>query len=49
MKKNILIISSEFTGHGHKSITDSLKEQFARYSDVNVYVVDGFSLGKEAC
>lgn len=45
MKKNILIISSDFTGHGHKSITESLKEQFAAHSNVKVHVVDGFSLG----
>lgn len=43
--KKILIISSDYTGHGHKSITDSLKEQFAKYPDVSVHVVDGFSLG----
>lgn len=45
MVKNILIISSDFTGHGHKSITDSLKEQFAKHPDVKVHVIDGFSLG----
>jgi processive 1,2-diacylglycerol beta-glucosyltransferase len=43
--KNILIISSEFTGHGHKSITDSLIERFSKYPDVKIHVVDGFSLG----
>lgn len=43
--KNILIISSEFTGHGHKSITDSLTERFSKYPDVKIHVVDGFSLG----
>jgi processive 1,2-diacylglycerol beta-glucosyltransferase len=45
MIKNILIISSNFTGHGHKSITESLCEQLEGYGDVNVHVVDGFSLG----
>lgn len=44
MQRTILIISSDFTGHGHKSITSSLKEQFSNYP-VKVYVVDGFSLG----
>lgn len=44
MPKNILIISSDITGHGHKSITDSLLEQFAGYHDIRVKVVDGFSL-----
>ena len=41
---NILIISSDFTGHGHKSITESLCEQFENYPDTNVHVVDGFAL-----
>lgn len=45
MFKNVLIISSDFTGHGHKSITESLLEQFANYPETRVKVVDGFSLG----
>jgi processive 1,2-diacylglycerol beta-glucosyltransferase len=45
MTKNILIISAEFTGHGHKSITESLCEKFERHDDVKVHIVDGFSLG----
>jgi len=45
MAKNILIISSDFTGYGHKSITDSLCEHFAAHNDVKVTVIDGFSLG----
>ncbi|MCX7923185.1 MAG: glycosyltransferase [Clostridia bacterium] len=44
MVKNILIISSDYTGHGHKSITTALKEQFAKHPDVSVHVVDGFDL-----
>lgn len=44
MYKNILILSSDITGHGHKSITESLLEQFNNYSDTQVRVVDGFSL-----
>lgn len=44
MVKNILIISSNYTGHGHKSITDSLLEKFAFDPDVSVHVVDGFTL-----
>ncbi|MGM9986286.1 MAG: glycosyltransferase [Bacillaceae bacterium] len=43
MIKNILIISSDYTGHGHKSITEALNEKFGE--NVNVTVVDGFSLG----
>lgn len=45
MPKNILIISSDYTGHGHKSITNSLLEQFSSYPDIKVHVVDGFVLG----
>ena len=45
MIKTILIISSDFTGHGHKSITESLSEKFAENEGVKVHVVDGFSLG----
>jgi len=44
MIKNILILSSNNTGHGHKSITESLLEQFSHYPDVNVHVIDGFTL-----
>jgi len=44
MEKSILIISSNVTGHGHKSITDSLLQRFALYDDVKVTVVDGFTL-----
>ncbi len=45
MSKNILIISSDNTGHGHKSITESLCEKAENYYDVNIHVRDGFSLG----
>lgn len=45
MVKNILIVSSDHTGHGHKSITEALCEQFSKYSDVKVTIVDGFGLG----
>ncbi len=45
MIKNVLIISSDFTGHGHKSITESLCEKFRENNEINVNVVDGFSLG----
>lgn len=40
----ILIISSTYTGHGHMSITTSLEEQFNKLGDVEVSVVDGFTL-----
>lgn len=42
--KKILIISSEYTGHGHKSITESLCEKFVN-EEVSIHVIDGFSLG----
>lgn len=45
MNKKVLILSSNFTGHGHKSITESLCEQFAKHAGVSVEVVDGFTLG----
>lgn len=44
-KKNILIISSTYTGHGHKSIADALSEHFYKYPDINLKIVDGFELG----
>jgi processive 1,2-diacylglycerol beta-glucosyltransferase len=44
MKKKVLIISSDYTGNGHKSITDSLTEQFSMYEDAEVRTIDGFAL-----
>jgi processive 1,2-diacylglycerol beta-glucosyltransferase len=44
MYKNILIISSDQTGHGHKSITEALIEQFNKYEQVKVHIIDGYSL-----
>jgi len=43
--KKILIISSDNTGHGHKSITSALCEEFDKHPDIKVHVVDGFALG----
>jgi len=45
MVNNILIISSDFTGHGHKSISESLLEKFKENKNVKIHIVDGFSLG----
>lgn len=45
MANNILIISSDHTGHGHKSITESLCERFSDNENIKIHVVDGFSLG----
>ena len=45
--KKILIISSEYTGRGHKSITDAMCEQLNKYKDVEVSILEGFEmLGK---
>jgi processive 1,2-diacylglycerol beta-glucosyltransferase len=44
MYKKILIISSDITGSGHKSITESMLEQFRHYPEINVKVIEGFSL-----
>ncbi len=44
MYKNILIISSDITGHGHKSITESLLEQFRNHPGIKVKVIEGFAL-----
>lgn len=43
-EKRILIITSQFTGHGHKSISDAISEQLSRYPDAVVRVIDGFTL-----
>lgn len=45
MINSILIISSNFTGHGHKSIAESLCEKFSSNKNVKIHIVDGFSLG----
>lgn len=39
-----MIISAEFTGHGHKSISDSIKERLERYDDIEVKIIEGFDL-----
>ncbi|MBI0580392.1 UDP-N-acetylglucosamine--LPS N-acetylglucosamine transferase [Neobacillus cucumis] len=45
MGKTVLIISSDYTGQGHKSITESLYEKSGSHPNVKIHVVDGFSLG----
>lgn len=42
--KKILLITSKYTGHGHKSISDSLMEHFCDMPDVEARAVDGFEL-----
>ncbi len=45
MGKKVLLISSDNTGHGHKSITESLCEKIKIDHDAEIHVVDGFTLG----
>lgn len=42
--RRLLIISADYTGHGHKSIADSLTERLAAYKDLEVKIIDGFDL-----
>ena len=42
--KRILILSSYFTGHGHKSVSNALCERLEQYDDLEVRVIDGFEL-----
>ena len=42
--KRILILSSLYTGHGHKSVSDALCERFEQYDDLEVRAIDGFEL-----
>lgn len=42
----ILFISSDNTGYGHKSITESLREQIVELEPhIKIEIIDGFSLG----
>ena len=40
----ILILTSLYTGHGHKSVSDALVERLEQYEDIEVRAVDGFGL-----
>ena len=42
--RRLLIITALFTGHGHKSISDSLIERLKIYDDIEVMDIDGFEL-----
>jgi UDP-N-acetylglucosamine:LPS N-acetylglucosamine transferase len=39
-----MILSSNFTGHGHKSICEAICEQLDKHEDVEYQVIDGFAL-----
>lgn len=45
MSKKILVISSTFTGHGHKSITEALNDHIHNFPGATMHVIDGFNLG----
>lgn len=45
MVNNILIISSEYTGLGHKSIAEALESEIKKRENINLHIVDGFKLG----
>jgi UDP-N-acetylglucosamine:LPS N-acetylglucosamine transferase len=46
--KKILVISSDHTGHGHKSIAEALHEKINVDTQIDIHVVDGFALGGTA-
>jgi hypothetical protein len=48
MTKKILVISSDNTGHGHKSIAESLQEKIGLNTHIDIHVIDGFALGGTA-
>ncbi len=42
--RRLLILTAEYTGHGHKSISDALTERLEAYSDLEIKCIDGFDL-----
>ena len=42
--KKILLVTTAFTGSGHKSISDALEEQFAEIPGVEVKTIEGFDM-----
>lgn len=42
--RKLLIITSMYTGHGHKSIAEALQERLSAYDDIEVKIIDGFAL-----
>ena len=42
--RKLLVLTSLFTGHGHKSISDALEERLRAYGDIEVKTIDGFAL-----
>lgn len=42
--RRMLILTANYTGHGHKSVADALSERFENYDDMEIRVVNGFDL-----
>ena len=42
--RKLLIFTAEYTGHGHKSISDALMERLRVYDDIEIKCIDGFDL-----
>lgn len=42
--RRLLILSANYTGHGHKSIAESLAERLSVYEDLEVRIIDAFDL-----
>ena len=42
--RKLLILTSLYTGHGHKSVSDALCERLSAYDDLEVMAIDGFEL-----
>jgi processive 1,2-diacylglycerol beta-glucosyltransferase len=47
LTKKILLISSDHTGHGHKSIAESLQEK-TDHTSLEIHAIVGFALGGKA-
>lgn len=40
--KRVLVLTTELTGYGHKNISDTIKDSFAKYRNVEVKCVEAF-------
>ena len=38
--RKLLIITSMYTGHGHKSIAEALAERLSAYDDIEIKIID---------
>lgn len=46
--KKILILTTELTGYGHKTVSDAIRYNFKKYRDMKVKCIEAFSLGGKA-